>query len=80
MTHLFLVQYYKATNYVTRDDLGVVEGRHLASKEDVDKCRVDLVSRHKHHYQPPETPPGFWDVDFPPTQEARRSKNKVFDS
>eukprot|EP00921_Rhytidocystis_pertsovi_P009431 GHVQ01015168.1.p1 GENE.GHVQ01015168.1~~GHVQ01015168.1.p1 ORF type:complete len:1254 (-),score=140.73 GHVQ01015168.1:543-4304(-) len=29
---------------------------------------IQTSSRHRYYQAPPETPPGFWDMDFPPTQ------------
>ena len=28
------------------------------------------ISRHRHHWAPPVTPPGYWDIGFPDTQTA----------
>lgn len=29
-----------------------------------------LISRHRHHWHRPKTPPGYWDIGFPDTQEV----------
>ncbi|KAF9586362.1 hypothetical protein BGW38_006278 [Lunasporangiospora selenospora] len=34
--------------------------------------RINETSRHRVQYETPLTPPGFWDVDFPPTPERKR--------
>ena len=41
------------------------------SKEDQDFLR-DKCSRHRAHFKPPKTPPGFWDLSFP---DSVRSNN-----
>ncbi|KDQ59381.1 hypothetical protein JAAARDRAFT_107986, partial [Jaapia argillacea MUCL 33604] len=28
------------------------------------------ISRHRHQWAPPSTPPGYWNIGFPDTQEA----------
>jgi hypothetical protein len=28
------------------------------------------ISRHRHHWERPRTPPGYWNIGFPDTQEA----------
>ncbi|TPX65380.1 hypothetical protein SpCBS45565_g05216 [Spizellomyces sp. 'palustris'] len=39
--------------------------------------RLQKVSRHRHWHAPPDTPPGFWDVDFPTTQQAVAYNNEA---
>ncbi len=29
------------------------------------------ISRHRHNWARPQTPPGYWNIGFPDTQEAR---------
>ncbi|KAI8889081.1 hypothetical protein K501DRAFT_267292 [Backusella circina FSU 941] len=31
--------------------------------------RIQLHSRHRTRYEPPKTPPGFWELDFPPSYD-----------
>ncbi|RUS23948.1 hypothetical protein BC938DRAFT_474357 [Jimgerdemannia flammicorona] len=45
------------------DDAPADENRRLQE-------RRDLVSKHRYLYKPPNTPPGFWEVDFPNTQQV----------
>lgn len=28
------------------------------------------ISRHRHRWEAPKTPPGYWDISFPDTQEV----------
>ena len=28
------------------------------------------ISRHRHRWEAPQTPPGYWDISFPDTQEV----------
>ncbi|KAF9195020.1 hypothetical protein BGZ51_005984 [Haplosporangium sp. Z 767] len=39
------------------------------SSEERLQQRIQDVSRHRVHHEDPLTPPGFWDTDFPPTQD-----------
>ncbi|KAJ3021677.1 hypothetical protein HKX48_008056 [Thoreauomyces humboldtii] len=40
----------------------------LGAPDSVD--RIQKVGRHRHLHKPPNTPPGYWDLNFPTTQEA----------
>ncbi|OZJ01460.1 hypothetical protein BZG36_05476, partial [Bifiguratus adelaidae] len=33
--------------------------------------RMQQISRHRHWHEPPQTPPGYWKVGFPDTQEIQ---------
>ncbi|KAI8826632.1 DNA repair protein endonuclease SAE2/CtIP C-terminus-domain-containing protein [Fimicolochytrium jonesii] len=39
-------------------------------KSNAHATHLQAVSRHRHVHKPPNTPPGYWDVDFPTTQEV----------
>ncbi|KAI9569073.1 DNA repair protein endonuclease SAE2/CtIP C-terminus-domain-containing protein [Boletus coccyginus] len=41
-------------------------------KENTDQVEEhrQLISRHRHHWHRPKTPPGYWDIGFPDTQEV----------
>ncbi|KAF8840972.1 hypothetical protein BDN67DRAFT_996455 [Paxillus ammoniavirescens] len=47
---------------------------HLAEndKENVEEVEEHMqrISRHRHHWHRAKTPPGYWDIGFPDTQEA----------
>jgi hypothetical protein len=55
------------------------------SKDDLDEALLyamawDLskkVGRHKHAYERRKSPPGFWDIEFPNTQEMGERKEQV---
>ena len=40
------------------------------------ECNNDIaqhkkdISRHRHHWERSKTPPGYWNIGFPSTQEA----------
>src|SRR5215471_1118169 len=38
-------------------------------KEDI-AAHKTRISRHRHHWSPPRTPPGYWKIGFPDTQEV----------
>ena len=42
------------------------------NKENTDEVEEhkQLISRHRHHWHRPKTPPGYWDIGFPDTQEV----------
>ena len=44
----------------------------LNNKENADgvEQHKQQVSRHRHHWHRPKTPPGYWDIGFPDTQEV----------
>jgi hypothetical protein len=35
------------------------------------------VSRHRHHWPRARTPPGYWDIGFPDTQEAAKINERA---
>jgi hypothetical protein len=35
------------------------------------------ISRHRHHWSPPRTPPGYWNIGFPDTQEVARINKRA---
>ncbi|KAF9239649.1 DNA repair protein endonuclease SAE2/CtIP C-terminus-domain-containing protein [Melanogaster broomeanus] len=49
-------------------------GHHLSNndKENADEVveHMQRISRHRHHWHRAKTPPGYWDIGFPDTQEA----------
>ncbi|KAJ3286275.1 hypothetical protein HK104_009123 [Borealophlyctis nickersoniae] len=45
--------------------------KELGAPTPTDEDHIQVVSRHRYWAKNPETPPGFWQVDFPTTQEAR---------
>ncbi|XP_069105695.1 DNA endonuclease RBBP8-like isoform X1 [Argopecten irradians] len=42
----------------------------MGLSEDEIRQRVQTCSKHRAHYVPPETPPHFWSIGFPDTQEC----------
>ncbi|KAJ3276174.1 hypothetical protein HDV01_005622 [Terramyces sp. JEL0728] len=42
----------------------------------VDKDRRQVISRHREWSKRPDTPPWYWDVDFPTTQEIESTRKK----
>ncbi|KAG9318272.1 DNA repair protein endonuclease SAE2/CtIP C-terminus-domain-containing protein [Chiua virens] len=53
------------------------DSHHYLHTSDNDKENTDdveehkqLISRHRHHWHRPKTPPGYWDIGFPDTQEV----------
>ncbi|KAG6910336.1 hypothetical protein DXG01_011404 [Tephrocybe rancida] len=38
-------------------------------QSEIDSHR-QAISRHRHHWERPKTPPGYWNIGFPDTQEA----------
>ncbi|KAF8136103.1 DNA repair protein endonuclease SAE2/CtIP C-terminus-domain-containing protein [Boletus edulis] len=44
----------------------------LDNKENTDEVEEhkQRISRHRHHWHRPKTPPGYWDIGFPDTQEV----------
>ncbi|KAG0706430.1 DNA repair protein endonuclease SAE2/CtIP C-terminus-domain-containing protein [Suillus ampliporus] len=39
------------------------------NREDIERHKKD-ISRHRHHWYRAKTPPGYWDIGFPDTQET----------
>ncbi|KAI8904187.1 hypothetical protein DFJ77DRAFT_480917, partial [Powellomyces hirtus] len=61
-------QFYKAAGPIhPLPELGAAP---TDSSHDAIQSRIQHVSRHRYVHKPPATPPGYWDVDFPTTQQA----------
>lgn len=43
-----------------------------SSHNDAVKAHKQEISRHRHHWERPTTPPGYWNIGFPTTQEAEQ--------
>ncbi|KIY44632.1 hypothetical protein FISHEDRAFT_50942 [Fistulina hepatica ATCC 64428] len=41
------------------------------------KQHKQAISRHRHHWARAETPPGYWDIGFPDTQETKMINEKA---
>jgi hypothetical protein len=40
------------------------------NEKEIEKHKQE-ISRHRHHWAPPSTPPKYWSIGFPDTQEVR---------
>ncbi|RUS17670.1 hypothetical protein BC937DRAFT_89648 [Endogone sp. FLAS-F59071] len=49
-----------------------VDQNALPTDEDLLQRRIDQVSRHKYVHRPPASPPGYWMVDFPNSQQIKK--------
>ncbi|KAJ3185848.1 hypothetical protein HDU85_001217 [Gaertneriomyces sp. JEL0708] len=55
----------------------------LGAPSATERDHIQSVSRHRHWHKPPDTPPGYWEVGFPTTQqvaaynEAAKTKSRT---
>lgn len=50
---------------------------NLQAPSDMTSSMVNLVSKHRSHWERPKSPPGFWRSDFPNTQEVAEDRQKA---
>lgn len=49
-------------------------GERDEARDDDIISRQQAISRHRHHFPAPKTPPGYWDIGFPDTQQVKEIK------
>ncbi|KIL58063.1 hypothetical protein M378DRAFT_87010, partial [Amanita muscaria Koide BX008] len=51
--------------------------RHVSDSHAGIEDHKRLISRHRHHWARAVTPPGYWDIGFPSTQETEKINEKA---
>ncbi|EGN94222.1 hypothetical protein SERLA73DRAFT_115178 [Serpula lacrymans var. lacrymans S7.3] len=73
-----LCKHRQTDTYAT--NVGASGSMEQVQEEEITRHK-QAISRHRHHWYRPKTPPGYWDIGFPDTQEAsdinRRARDMI---